>query len=171
MSKATAELREAETTPAHSRPAAASSATMEQPFPSAILFISPVWPDQSALRRIVRCTHRTIPAASYRQALRRLRRSHVPIVFCDGNLPDGTWLDVLNHIGDSDDPPLLIVTSRLADDRLWAEVLNLGGFDVIAKPFVASKVLHVLHTATCRARHVSPAAAPNSAYSAHSAGA
>jgi hypothetical protein len=24
-------------------------------------------------------------------------------------------------------PPLLVVTSRLADEYLWAEVLNLGG--------------------------------------------
>jgi len=40
----------------------------------------------------------------------------------------------------------LIVTSRVADARLWAEVLNLGGFDVIAKPFHAPEVLHVLRT-------------------------
>ena len=41
----------------------------------------------------------------------------------------------------------MIVTSRLADDRLWAEVLNLGGYDVLAKPFDASEVARVVGTA------------------------
>jgi DNA-binding response OmpR family regulator len=38
---------------------------------------------------------------------------------------------------------MLIVTSRLADDRLWAEALNLGAYDVIAKPFEASEVVRI----------------------------
>lgn len=43
--------------------------------------------------------------------------------------------------------PLLIVTSRLADERLWAEVLNEGGWDVLAKPFDATEVVRVVETA------------------------
>jgi DNA-binding response OmpR family regulator len=31
--------------------------------------------------------------------------------------------------------PSLIVSSRLADEHLCAEALNLGAFDVLAKPF------------------------------------
>src|SRR5438552_14250965 len=31
-----------------------------------------------------------------------------------------------------DPHPFLIVTSRVADHSLWAEVLNLGGYDVLA---------------------------------------
>jgi DNA-binding response OmpR family regulator len=120
---------------------------MEQPSSSAVLFISPVRPDQAALRRILCRRHRAIPAATCRHALRLLNQARVPIVLCDGTLPDGTWLDILNAIAASDNPPLLIVTSRNADDRLWAEVLNLGGFDVLAKPFIDSEVLHVLRTA------------------------
>ena len=38
-------------------------------------------------------------------------------------------------------PPLQIVTSRLANDRLWAEALNLGAYDVLARPFDAAEVL------------------------------
>ena len=41
-------------------------------------------------------------------------------------------------------PPLIIVTSRLADERLWAEVLNLGGFDVLSRPYDAREVRHVI---------------------------
>jgi len=45
------------------------------------------------------------------------------------------------------DPPPLIVTSRLADERLWAEVLNLGAFDVIAKPFDRMETMRVISAA------------------------
>jgi DNA-binding response OmpR family regulator len=41
-------------------------------------------------------------------------------------------------------PPDLIVASRLADEYLWAEVLNLGGYDVLAKPFNAEEVRRVV---------------------------
>ena len=47
-------------------------------------------------------------------------------------------LDVIHHL---EDAPALIVTSRLADDRLWAEALNLGAYDVLAKPFNHDEVL------------------------------
>ena len=120
---------------------------MEQPLAGPILFVSPVRQDQAALRRIVRRAHRAIPAASCRQALKRLDQGEVSVVLCDRDLPDGSWRDILHRIVDSAKPPLLIVTSRLADERLWAEVLNLGGFDVISKPFHSSEVLHVLETA------------------------
>ena len=45
------------------------------------------------------------------------------------------------------DPPLLIVTSRLADERLWAEALNLGAWDVLAKPFEADEVIRIVSIA------------------------
>ena len=45
------------------------------------------------------------------------------------------------------DPPLLIVTSRLADERLWAEALNLGAWDVLAKPFAAEETIRIVSVA------------------------
>ena len=113
----------------------------------AILSISPVRRDQADLRRILGATRHVIPVASCRHARKRLDEERFPIVLCDGDLPDGTWQDVLHSIAASEHPPLLIVTSRAADDRLWAEVLNRGGFDLLAKPYHPSEVLHVLETA------------------------
>jgi DNA-binding response OmpR family regulator len=40
-------------------------------------------------------------------------------------------------------PRILIVTSRFADDYLWSEVLNFGGYDVLSKPFSEEEVRHV----------------------------
>jgi DNA-binding response OmpR family regulator len=51
---------------------------------------------------------------------------------------------MLDHLTLLPDPPLLIVTSRLADERLWAEALNLGAWDVLAKPFDADEVIRII---------------------------
>ena len=43
--------------------------------------------------------------------------------------------------------PVLVVTSRLTDEYLWKEVLNLGAHDVLAKLFRAAQVQWVLESA------------------------
>src|SRR5687767_9312902 len=72
---------------------------------------------------------------SLAQALEFLRNRPAEVVICERDLIPGTWRDLLETVQRSDAPPLVIVTSRLADEYLWAEVLNLGGYDVLAKPF------------------------------------
>jgi len=41
------------------------------------------------------------------------------------------------------DAPRLIVTCPDPDDRLWAEVLNMGGYAVLATPFDRNGVIRV----------------------------
>jgi DNA-binding response OmpR family regulator len=55
---------------------------------------------------------------------------------------------MLERISLLSDPPLFIVTSRLADERLWAEALNLGAWDVLAKPFESDEVIRIVTIAT-----------------------
>jgi DNA-binding response OmpR family regulator len=54
---------------------------------------------------------------------------------------------MLEHISLLPVSPLLIVSSRLADERLWAEALNLGAWDVLAKPFVAEETIRIVSVA------------------------
>jgi DNA-binding response OmpR family regulator len=44
--------------------------------------------------------------------------------------------------------PILIVTSRLADEYLWAEALNVGAYDVLAKPFEREEVIRIVSLAS-----------------------
>ena len=64
-------------------------------------------------------------------------------VVCEDTLPDGDWTDVLEALP-GPDAPVLIVTSRLADERLWSEVLHRGGYDVLAQPFDRREVERVM---------------------------
>ena len=68
-------------------------------------------------------------------ALAALQDNDIPIVICESDLRPGSWKDILERTRLLPTPPLLIVTSRLADEYLWAEALNLGAYDVVAKPF------------------------------------
>lgn len=76
-----------------------------------------------------------------------LHAGHPCVVVCERDLADCDWKDVLKVAVSLPDPPPVIVTSRLADEYLWAEVLNLGGFDVLAKPLDEHEVRRVLNHA------------------------
>jgi len=116
-----------------------------------ILSISTAPTDHAALRQILKDSRwRIAQARTCKEAIARLRRKPMPVVICDSALPDGTWRHVLGQINSLAHPPVLIVTSRLADERLWAEVLNLGGYNVLAKPFRESEVQHVVSTVWMR---------------------
>jgi len=89
-------------------------------------------------------------ASGLHDALPSVRRFHPWVVVCDQNLADGDWRDVLRDLETEQRTPPLIVSSRLADERLWAEVLNLGGYDLLANPFAATEVRRVVQMAAHR---------------------
>lgn len=77
-----------------------------------------------------------------------LRKFRVGVLICDGRLPDGhCWKDLLRETQSLKHAPRLIVADRLADERLWGEVLNLGAYDLLTKPFNEEEVLHTVSTA------------------------
>ena len=79
---------------------------------------------------------------------RAVRDSSCRVALTDTRLPDGhTWKDVLDEFGGFTEGPLLIVADRLADEALWAEVLNLGGYDLLNTPFEPAEVQRVVQLA------------------------
>lgn len=69
------------------------------------------------------------------------------VVVCDTETRGvGSWRDLL-QVNDKRVSFALIVVSRHADDALWAEVLNLGGFDVLSIPFRREEVERVVSSA------------------------
>jgi DNA-binding NtrC family response regulator len=112
-----------------------------------LLIVGPVEDDggrDSALDQFPWRTHRVRNCLEF---LLHLCRSHPRVVVCERDLPDGDWRDVLEVTASLLSPPPVIVTSRLADDYLWAEVLNLGGYDVLAKPLDKQEVNRTLNLA------------------------
>lgn len=81
------------------------------------------------------------------EALYLARSGPLPVVLCEPHMSDGNRNTLIDKLRERADPSAVIVVSRLADERLWVEVLNRGGYDVLAIPFDRSEVLRVLSLA------------------------
>ncbi len=88
-------------------------------------------------------------ACCIKEALRQVGQHAPGVILCERDLPDGTWKDLWEVVREHTIAPSFIVTSRLADECLWAEVLNLGAYDVLMKPFEPAEVRRVIQSA-CR---------------------
>jgi DNA-binding NtrC family response regulator len=67
-------------------------------------------------------------------AMEFIRMQHAVVVISEPTLPDGDWKQLLSQLIDEGWPTALVVFSHLADERLWSEVLHLGGYDVLPRP-------------------------------------
>ncbi len=115
--------------------------------PLAVLVIGGFDTDLIALLGILNDTDWTLYWNTSRaDAVETLRRRPVNVVLCDRDLPDGDWKGVLAATSSLAAPPPVIVTARFANERLWAEVLSLNGYDVLTKPFDADEVMRqIMH--------------------------
>jgi len=112
-----------------------------------VLSVSPNHEDCASLEGILDSQWTVIAGSTIASALSALREIPIPIVIYDCDVSSGSWSEMLERISLLPDPPLFIVTSRLADERLWAEALNLGAWDVLAKPFEADEVIRIVSIA------------------------
>ncbi len=128
-------------------PATTSAETRKMASPKdaiSVLLIDPLDSRRDALRNILTAPQWEIrEAATYREALEILNNRPIAVAICDVAFGDGNWQELLTDLQGRAHPPNLIVSSRLADERLWAEVLNLGGYDVLVQPFDCGEVLRV----------------------------
>jgi FixJ family two-component response regulator len=85
--------------------------------------------------------------STWRDAIDYLERKPACVLICERELADGSWKDLLDHTASLQQRPAMIVASRSADNHLWAEVLNLGGSDVLAKPFETKEVIWSIDSA------------------------
>ena len=115
-----------------------------------ILAVLPAGEDRASLIHIFRRSAWKLQFTSTFQETLTAVRSSPGLVISEVRFSDGQcWSDLLFELQKMECPPPLIVADRRADEHLWAEVLNLGGYDLLTKPFDAREVLHAVSTA-CR---------------------
>jgi DNA-binding NtrC family response regulator len=115
-----------------------------------LLIVSSAAQDRRVLGRMLAAhTCPQIWAASMREATDWLNRGGAQVVICDDRLPDGLWHELWEQLRRRPDPPVFIVSAAWNDAGLWAEVLNLGAYDVLVKPYQKSEVTRILQHA-CR---------------------
>jgi two-component system response regulator PilR (NtrC family) len=89
-------------------------------------------------------------AEDLEHACKLLDTNAYQVILTEADLPDGSWLDVLEAAGGFAYKLPVIVTDPQADARLWAEVLNQGGYDLLTQPFYAPEVRRILGNAVNR---------------------
>ncbi|MGA2325158.1 MAG: response regulator [Bryobacteraceae bacterium] len=123
-----------------------------------VLIASPFDEDCEALRRILdasgECHWRIRFTRTCQEAWMALHQESVDVIITECDFPDGLgWKHVLDEVQSMGGFQPVIVASRLADERLWAEALNLGGYDLLMKPFDGEETLRVMATAVLEARN------------------
>lgn len=131
----------------------------QQPDKISVLAIGEFAADRLLLQDICRKSGwRLTEARDHRAAMQILDRQPVHVVIAESELPNGNWKRVLSDLRRLPNPPQLIVTSRTADDYLWAEVLNVGGYDVLPQPLERDEVERVV--AAARRQYTRPMSLP-----------
>ena len=118
-----------------------------------ILLVSPHQKDHTDLSRVLHhADWKIIRASDLGEATLIVQENLPSVILCERNLPDGNWKDLLDQASQHKNPAMVLVISAHADNGLWAEVLNLGGYDVLMKPFDVSEVTRVVRMAWQRWR-------------------
>lgn len=128
--------------------------SIESRTPVSLLLASPLEEDHSSLREMLTQSRwRLLESRTCQETLALITRHDVHVVICEQTLPDGDWRTLLEATVDMPERPRLIVSSRRADHHLWADVLSLGGYDVLTTPFDAAEVSRVVFLAWYSARY------------------
>ena len=113
-----------------------------------VLLISPSADEATTLSEML--AQVGIPSAHARnlkQARPMLEARAFAAVLTEARLPDGGWPDVLRLVSEIERQIAVVVTDRLADARLWADVLESGAYDLLLKPFCSGEVQRILANA------------------------
>lgn len=87
-----------------------------------------------------------------------LHTASVDVVITECDFPGGLcWRRLLEEMKCMRTTAPLIVCSRTANEQLWTEVLNAGGFDVVRKPFDKDELRRVIAAALASSK---PAPSP-----------
>lgn len=111
-----------------------------------VLAVLPYAEDRDRLSRIISHSNWKVSfAETYEEARAALQAAEAGAIVSECCLPGGLgWRDIVQLTAAMQNAPPVIVTDRLADDRLWAEVLNERGYDVLMKPFDRDEVFRII---------------------------
>ena len=113
-----------------------------------LLSVSSVQEDHDALEELLSGEVWSVARApDLESGIALLRDGRIPVVLCARDLLAEAWKHLLSAVAPLQRPPVLILTSRLSDGRLWAEALNLGAYDVLKKPFEVTELTRSLSLA------------------------
>jgi len=104
------------------------------------------------------CGIEVLPVGDCSEAQRMLEtQPPVHVVVTDTTLPDGDWRRVLEIVEQelSSKIGVVVVCSCLVDPKLWLDVLDQGGYDVLVEPYQREEVRRIVEGAVAKS-HARP---------------
>ena len=97
-------------------------------------------------------------------AFRLLEQTHPHLIFTDTQLPDGTWVDLVNIVEDAAVPACVILVGFPKDQEIFQTSIHDGAFGFLSPPFEGEAVSRLITRAMAlvrarRERHSRTAAA------------
>lgn len=112
------------------------------------LVVMPKERNSDIIRQLSTIHASVVTASTCGEAVDLLRvNPWVQVVLTDLSLPDGSWCDVLDRVGDITPDAQVVVCARLADERLWTQALEAGAFDVLVEPYQPAEVRRIVDAA------------------------
>ena len=111
------------------------------------------------------CGIEVVPVCDCNEARRMLETQLlVQAVVTDTALPDGDWRRVVRECPNIE----VVVCSRLGDPKLWLDVLEQGGYDVLVQPYQREEIKRIVEGAAARSYFRSPTQRDNESASSAS---
>lgn len=92
-----------------------------------------------------------LPASCLLEAILQQAVASAPVVIYDADSQEH-WREALRQFLRVRPGTRVVFLSRLADDQMWIDVLETGGFDLLIKPFQAMEIRSVVRSALTHVR-------------------
>ena len=105
---------------------------------------------QPLLDALDSCGIEVVAMCDCNEAQQMLETQPGQVVVTDTTLPDGDWRRLLDIVEQGHRKIEVVVCSRLSDPKLWLDVLEQGGYDVLVPPFQHEEVQRIIEAAATR---------------------
>jgi len=112
---------------------------------SSLLVVTSRAEDVSELNEILRETSWLLTdVSSLDDAIVKLKAVALPIIFYDRDAAGVCWQETIERLIAARQGACVVLISNVADQYLWEEVVQHGGFDLLSRPFRKDQVLSAL---------------------------
>ena len=131
---------------AHSKPSQHETPLADDAIP--VLAVIPDRPDRQYLDEIACRAHWSLEfVPTLDSGKEALRHAVKPVIICDRDLPGCHWRQAIEVLVASAPGSVVLLASSHDEESLWEEVVRVGGYDVLRKPFDFDRVTHKVHFA------------------------
>jgi DNA-binding NtrC family response regulator len=121
-----------------------------------VLLVLPMDRCRSLVPKLQRPTKQIFTADNCRSAQKLLAENlDIELVITGVSLDDGNWCDVVRYIVDRGHHAEIIVSSPVASQTLWSEVIWRGAYDLLLEPYDLEEVERLVDGALRAARETS----------------